>query len=288
MRQKEPRIIRASKVIFSLSKESISERSSKFSNKLYTQPQLLALLCLKVMFNMTYRDFAEQISLMPELQRVLELSNVPHHTTLHKAMQRIDQTKINDLLAKTAKLTNNSGKAAIDSTFFQKGNASEHYLKRCDIEVKTQKAGIVIDTDTQMVIDLTLTNRRTHDTKLAKRLLKRVVKGVKIDKLVGDKGFDSEPLRQELRGYGILPVIKYRIFEPCTELANSVIDSLGYHKRSLIETVNSSIKRKYGDRLRSVNWFMQFKETKLKVVAYNIDRYLAICYIFFFNWPISQ
>ena len=36
------------------------------------------------------------------------------------------------------------------------------------------------------------------------------------------------------------------------------------------------IKRKYGDKLRSRKWFTQFKETKLKVIVYNIERSILV------------
>lgn len=192
-------------------------------------------------------------------------------------MQRADHAKINEMLSKSSKLKEPSGLAAIDSTFFQKGNASEHYLKRCELCVKSQKSGIIIDTETLMILGVTLTNRRTHDTKLAVKLLTKLLKWAKLHSLIGDKGFDSQTLRMFLRNFSILPIIKYRVFEESHNLLNQVMDNLGYHARSLIETVNSVLKRRYGDRLRSNHWFIQFKESKLKMAVYNVDRYLAIC-----------
>jgi IS5 family transposase len=288
MADKSNKILEFAKLIYFVSKETFPEYSGKFSKKTYTLPQMMAMLCLMVKFKMTYRDFIEHLELMPKLQEVLELKIIPHYTTMHKAMQRSKQAKINELLSKSSKLKEPSGKAAIDSTFFQKGNASEHYLKRCDLCVKSQKSGIIIDTETLMILGVTLTNRRTHDTKLAVKLLKQLLKWLKLDRLIGDKGFDSQTLRMFLRNSCILPIIKYRVFEESHNLLNQVMDNLGYHARSLIETVNSVLKRRYGDRLRSLDWFMQFKESKLKIVVYNVDRFLTLSYIVLINWLISQ
>jgi IS5 family transposase len=287
MASKTNELLEFAKVIYFISKETFPEYSGKFSRKTYTLPQIMAMICLMIKFKMTYRDFISHLELMPRLQEVLELKSIPHYTTLHKAMKRIDHDKINKMFAKTSRLKEPSGKAAIDSTFFQKGSASEHYLKRCDIHVKTQKAGIVIDTENLMILGVTLTNRRTHDTKLATKLLKNLLKWLNLLSLTGDKGFDSEPFRMALRNSSILPIIKYRVFEECHNLLNQVMDNLGYHSRSLIETVNSVLKRRYGDRLRSAKWFLQFKESKLKMAVYNVDRYLAICCIVVFSWLIS-
>lgn len=279
MASKPNGILEFAKLVYFISRETFPEYSGKFSKKTYTLPQMMAMLCLMVKFKMSYRDFISHLELMPKLQEILELKSIPHYTTLHKAMQRADHAKINEMLSKSSKLKEPSGFAAIDSTFFQKGNASEHYLKRCDLTVKSQKSGIVIDTKTLMILGATLTNRRTHDTKLAVKLLKQMLKRIKLASLIGDKGFDSQTLRMFLRNFSILPIIKYRVFDESHNLLNQVMDNLGYHARSLIETVNSVLKRKYGDRLRSLDWFIQFKESKLKMAVYNVDRYLALCYI---------
>jgi transposase len=280
MKPNSSKIIDSLEVLFPLAKESVKERSSKFSNKLYTQPQLLTLLCLKIMFNMTYRDFVEHIRLMPDALRAIELKSVPHFTTLHKACERIDPAVINKLLTKSAKLVESSKDASIDSTCFQKGSASKHYLKRCDLEVKSQKVCMVIDTETQMILGLNITNLRTHDTKLAYRVLKPLLKWLNLNKLTGDKGFDAEHLRQFLRQNLVIPVIAYRLFGTKDNLINELLKLVGYCRRPLSETVNSVIKRRFGDMLRSRLWFMQFKDTKLRAIVYNVSRYLAISCIF--------
>ena len=82
-----------------------------------------------------------------------------------------------------------------------------------------------------------------------------------------------------LRNNRIIPVIKYRIFDPAYSYINDVVDMLGYSQRVHNETVNSIIKRKYGDKLRSRKWFTQFKETKFKVIVYNIERNLFVFFI---------
>lgn len=43
-----------------------------------------------------------------------------------------------------------------------------------------------------------------------------------------------------------------------------------YHKRSNSESVNSSFKGKYGERLYSRKWHMQKRETGFKVITYNL------------------
>jgi hypothetical protein len=61
----------------------ISPYSSKFSKKLYTQHQLLALVLFKDYRNQHYREFIEGIGDMDNVQESLDLPNVPaarHYT----------------------------------------------------------------------------------------------------------------------------------------------------------------------------------------------------------------
>ena len=69
-------------------------------------------------------------------------------------------------------------------------------------------------------------------------------------------------------------MIPYREFKnkPKYVYWNSLFDKKLYHRRSLSETVNSVLKRKYSDTLYSKHWRNQFKELKLLAVVYNFDK----------------
>jgi len=55
-------------------------------------------------------------------------------------------------------------------------------------------------------------------------------------------------------------------------IAKRQFDEKTYHQRSKVETIFSSIKRKYGSNLRARDFFSQKKEILCKLIAYNIDR----------------
>ncbi len=219
---------------------------------------------------------------MPEIQKELNLSSVPHFTTLQKAFQRLESRIFNLLILLSAKLTDFSGNAGIDATGFQRGFASNHYSKRCKLNIKSQKTTFLVDTTNRTILGVHLTTGRKHDTKIAPILVSRELKNFLVKLLTGDKGYDDREFRRLLRSNRIIPVIKYRIFDPAYSYINDVVDMFGYSQRVHTETVNSIIKRKYGDKLRSRNWFTQFRETKLKVVVHNIERFL---FVFFIQQP---
>lgn len=54
----------------------------------FTQPQLMAILVLKELLDLDYRGVAQLLTKQSSLQTVLQLSEVPHWTTLQKAAAR--------------------------------------------------------------------------------------------------------------------------------------------------------------------------------------------------------
>ena len=86
--------------------------------------------------------------------------------------------------------------------------------------------------------------------------------------VVADKGFDSVKNREFAKSMSIKPVIPYNEFDELLALMNKYISKI-YHRRSLVETVFSVIKRKFGDYTYSRNYANVRKEMLLTAVAYN-------------------
>jgi predicted phosphatase len=63
--------------------------SCKFSKKIYTRHQLLVLVLFKDYRDQHYREFIEDIGDMKIIQGILDLSIIPHFTTLQKFLHRI-------------------------------------------------------------------------------------------------------------------------------------------------------------------------------------------------------
>ncbi len=90
--------------------------------------------------------------------------------------------------------------------------------------------------------------------------------------MVGDRGYDSKAFRDELRGNGVRPLIKHRIYSSFDHAHNARMDSDRYHQRSMSETVFSSIKRTLGAAVRARSWHLEFREMVLKATVYNLRR----------------
>ncbi len=52
-----------------------------------------------------------------------------------------------------------------------------------------------------------------------------------------------------------------------------------YHKRNLVETMFSVLKRKYSEEIRAKKYWNQVKEVKLKLLVHNLDMYVKVVLI---------
>lgn len=92
---RENRYLKFVKVFLEAAKGVLTQYSGKYSKKDFTQPQLLTLNGLMRFDRKNYRDMPDFLEITPEIRDVIGLKKIPHHTTLHKFMQRIG-TKILD------------------------------------------------------------------------------------------------------------------------------------------------------------------------------------------------
>jgi IS5 family transposase len=159
---------------------------------------------------------------------------------------------------------------SMDGTGFDRRHASRHYTKRCEIHIKSLKTTLLIDVNDLKICFIHITTTRKHDSKIMLSMLKKTKQ--KIKTIRGDKGYDDKEIRDYARKLGIRPLIPHREFKPIDKAHNARMDKKEKNKRVMNETVNSMIKRKYGDHVNSVNWFNQFKEVKLICIVHNIDR----------------
>jgi IS5 family transposase len=242
------------------------------------QPQHVAMLGLKKKLKEDYRDIVELIAEMPRIQEALELTQIPEHTTLCKAFTRLSKIVFAVLLELTVP-DGISGTYGIDATGLTRSHISKHYAKRCKITIQSMKSTFLVNSKKQLVVGLHTTTTRKHDTRIILPVIANCLH--KIDTLVADKGYDDNRIREALKSVGITPVIPYREQTVLDKIANSKQDKKVYHRRSLNESVNRSIKTKYGEELVSVKWRNQQKEVSLLCILHNIERQLMVIWIGF-------
>jgi hypothetical protein len=95
---------------------------SKYSKRLFTQPSLLAILCLMRYEDWTFREAEVRLGEHQELRTALGIGRVPDYTTLYRFLRRLDsETVTQALTAAVARLpppTPEGMVVAVDATGF--------------------------------------------------------------------------------------------------------------------------------------------------------------------------
>ena len=256
--------------------KDIPRQFSKYSNKIFCNHQKIILLVLKQRLRTTYKDLIEilKVSTIP---MHIGLKRIPHHTTLVKFAKKIKPNLLNLLLPyRKAKIT------GIDGTGFEVENRSMHYQMRTARSTYRRyvKLGISADMDKQLILRNAIYKGPRNDNKDFMLL----VKNIKTNFVCADKGYDAnkhhEFVERELNAKSCIKikekVLSKRSRSTLRKKILKEFDDKTYHQRSKVESIFSSIKRKYGSCLKARNLSTQKKEVLCKLVAYNLDRIISV------------
>jgi DDE family transposase len=282
-------------VAYQVGQEALPPYAHRFSPKKFTQAQLFACLVLKEFCRRDYRGIVAMLEDLPELCRIIDLSVIPHFTTLHKAARRLLGIQpVRRLLAATldeARRTKISRRrlrlAALDGTGLESRHISAHYLRRCAQTRKKRqkkhtrhpKVGLLCDCASHLVVAAVPGRGPGSDSVHYRQALNEALLCTSIDTLVADAGYDSEDAHvYARRTLGIRSIIPSTIGRPTEKpptgyyrrLMRRSFDKKKYGQRWQVETVNSMIKRNLGSALRARNYHSQGREIHLKTLTHNI------------------
>ena len=134
---------------------------------------------------------------------------------------------------------------------------------------------------------MNVTDEHVHDSKMLPQLIEDVIKSnhMSASKVFADGAYDSNNVFRCLADNGILPCIKVRKNAKVRLKTNHILrnlsvisqknnlqkwkDIVSYGKRWIVETVFSSIKRRFGEYVYSVRLKNIKQEMMLKASLYN-------------------
>lgn len=281
------------RVAYEVAKESLPQYAHRFSPKKFTQAQLFACLILKTWLRRDYRGTSAFLADTPELCNAIEMTHVPHFTTLQKASDRLLRSAsvkkvLNATVARIMGPRRRVRTAAADSSGFDVTYASRYYVwraKRMRFPQKYltyrrfPKLGVICDTRNHVILAAMPTRGPTPDVHQLADLLAGLVDHPTLVRMIADAGYDSEANHRLLReDHGIQSIIPAGIGRPTSSLPTGRYRRLmkqrfarrTYRHRSQVETVISMLKRNLDGCVRSRGYWSQARELPLKVITHNV------------------
>ena len=263
-----------------------------FSKHQFTQPQLLALLCLMRYEDWTFRETEVRLREHGELRKVLKLQSVPDYTTLYRFLKRLDDQTIDQALGEAVRRMGNTGhprrraRVAVDATGLAQGAVSTFFVRRLYHHTNQPlpwrhwlKWLVAVDIDRQLLLSQTARRGPWNDCGNLPGLVEAANQVAPIGVVLADAEFDSERnhtyVRQQLRAQSIIPAKRgkktWRIHGVRAEMRRA-FPRRQYARRALVETVFSTIKRKLSSRAPGRSLPLQRRQALLLGLTYNLYR----------------
>lgn len=265
-----------------LEKLQIPLYSKQHSGKTFNNHQLFKLLVLKSYLGMDYRRFIEFLEIS-EIPTLIGLKRIPHYTTLQKFSTRQKIQELEKLILESCSLAKKKCKnVGIDATGMSLDFASKHYAKRIEkpfLRRDFLKLNMFMDLDNLMILSAKIRKRARHDTRDVKALWNKI-KHLLFRKVFADKGYDTNFFHQIVYESGRKSVIfiknhKVPIWRTKGFFRKKAKKDAKNHqkgKRSLTETINSILKRVYGETIAAKKLCTQKIELIFKILTLNLER----------------
>jgi IS5 family transposase len=293
------------RVALEVSREVVPAYSHRFSPQRFTQPQLLAILCLMRYEDWTFRAAEVRLAEHAELRRALELRSVPDYSTLFRFMLRVEEQMIAQVLAEVVRRFQSRRSApsqgkrivAVDATGLAPGSISTFFIRR-----REQHGGapmpwrywlkwlLAVDTRLRLILAQKAHQGPVNDCATLRPLLDEVVERTCIGIVVADAEFDSERnhqhIRQQIGAHSVIPAKRGKLswkLQGVRAQMRSAFPAERYRQRVHAETVFSAIKRKLSAKAPGRSLTTQRKQALLLGLAYNIYKLWPLR----FRLPIS-
>lgn len=251
----------------------------------------MVLLVIRQYEGKSYRLFVDWLLEAYYLRIVLQLSRIPHFTTLQKFMERISGTMLGKIissfiiLAKIRQLF-----IGIDSTGFKATQASQYYTERAKLRRRKYiKLSLAAEVLQQIICTIKIRRAPTrHDNIDFGPLITKTSKILPLSVVIGDKAYDSELnhvlVRDVLHALSVIPARFEYVSIRNTHGKYRKLMKRGYSKslysqRNKDETIVSVIKRLFGEHVTSRLVKTQNRELSFRCIAYNIHRLTNIIMI---------
>jgi hypothetical protein len=255
----------------------VHRREFKLSN-------LTVLLLLKLMFGISYRTIASATKDL-QIYQLLEMKRAPCYKTIQNTMQYLCEDiliSINQRL--TPKTTALGG---LDSSGMKTHHKGAWVVIRFHKNQQLRdfkKVHLFVDLVSKKILYCLVTTGRASDAKHVKKLLKGC-NWLRVDVILGDRGYDSRECFNEITYFGALPGIPVRRnatkrSRGCSSRRKAVIaqqkdyekwkQQVQYTMRCVVESIFSGLKRRFGEHLFSIKEGFRSVEMWLRTILWNV------------------
>ena len=275
MAKHESRYLRVARLTYCLTQQGLPLYRHAKSPHRYTWPQLAACVLLMFHLRLSYRDMEEWLLVSDSVCQVLGLQDIPDHSTLCRAFHKLTLAKLRilerhllDQLQPVEEII------AVDSTGFRPDQASAYYDLRCGKSRREWiKGAYAVGASSQLILASRQGVDRTNDGTLLNGLRREARPYTQAGwLLVADAGFDGKHVQE---GDVIPPIRRHgQLVAPDRRARADLVSQErldgAYGQRWKCETVNSVIKRKFGDAVRSRKRSWQQREPIVRALVYNL------------------
>ena len=267
--------------------------TNKRGVKAYDYREILALCILRILLKKTYKDYEIEMRTDPRICKAFGMKMLPGKSTIQRGMELLSFNmlkQINLLLLKD--IVNKKLNVIVDATGIRIFARSIWFCLRIKKEItkrECDKVHLAVCADLLVILNWRITNGKKHDCPYFTILLEPFKL---LGNIMADKGYLSRKNFQfvfERLGHLFIPFKKGK--KKCSiekpkgypawkfaftfwKVMNGVY-MLIYHQRSRIESVNSALKKRYGDKLNCKSARMRRREMSLRLIAYNLG--ILIC-----------
>lgn len=281
------------RIALQVAKAVLPRYRSRFSKRQFTQPQLLAILCLMRYEDWTFREAEVRLGEHRELRQTLGLASVPDFTTLYRFLRRLDDPTIDRAVGETVRrLRGARGKnrrkarVAVDATGLAQGAVSTFFVRRMHHHGQKPRPWrhwlkwvIVADVDQRFVLSQIARRGPWNDCANLPVVVEAASRQTRIGLVLADAEFDSERnhtyIRQQLGAQSVIPAKRgkktWRIHGVRAEMRRAFPQRL-YRRRTLIESLFSSVKRKLSARAPGRSLRTQKRQALLLGLSFNLYR----------------
>jgi len=211
------------RIALQVAKAVLPRFRSRFSKHQFTQPQLLAILCLMRYEDWTFREAEVRLGEHRELRQALGLASVPDFTTLYRFLKRLDDPSIDRAVGETVRRLRRArrggrrrARVAVDATGLAQGAVSTFFVRRLHHHGQKPlpwrhwlKWVIVADLDQQFVLSQMARRGPWNDCANLPAVVRAASEQTRIGMVLADAEFDSERnhtyIRHHLRAQSIIP-----------------------------------------------------------------------------------